>query len=208
MTSILTVKALIYICIALYSASLIINALRKLRIYKIADYLLVIMLGLYFLITVILLGSELFWWDFLDPRIQVQLPRYGLLLYSGVIFTLTFSVFRTENPSWIWLIVSLGIVIIAAIADALAIMPAQASWGISPEGFTHSILSTIVQAIGWGGFVIWTSIQILKAYRTTDRSVVRQRTIYWTAAMVLYIGSTVLFLLNRIMFFQDLHPSC
>ena len=51
MTAILTVRALFYICLAIYSASMIINAVRKLRIYKIADYLLVIMLGLFFLIT-------------------------------------------------------------------------------------------------------------------------------------------------------------
>jgi signal transduction histidine kinase len=199
MDSILTVKALLYICLALYGASLIINALRKLRIYKVADYLLVVMLGLYFLITLVLLGSELSWWEFLHPRIQVQLPRYGLLLYIGVIFALTYSVFRTENPNLIWLIVSLGIVIIAVIADVWGVLPARASWGISPEGFTHSLLSTIVQTVGWGGFVILTSIQILKAYRTADRSVVRQRTIYWTSAMVLYIGSSVLFLLTKML---------
>ena len=59
MNTILTLKALVYICLALYSVSLIINAVRKLRIYKIADYLLVIMLGLFLLINLILLGTEL-----------------------------------------------------------------------------------------------------------------------------------------------------
>lgn len=197
MNTILTVKALLYICLALYGATLIFNAVRKLRIYKIADYLLVIMLSLFLLITLILLGSELAWWDFLNPGVRLHLPSFCLILFSGVIFALTIAVFRTEHPGWWWLIVSLGIVIIAVLADVWAVFPGQASWGKSLEGYSHSILSTVVQAVGWGGFVIWTSIQILQAYRQTDRRVVKQRAIYWTSAMILYIGSSVLFLLGR-----------
>jgi signal transduction histidine kinase len=197
MNTFLTLKALVYICLALYGVTLILNAIRKLRIYKIADYLLVIMLGLFFLITLILLGSELTWWEFLNPGVRVHLPGYGLLLFSGVIFALTYAVFKTEHPGWLWLILSLGIVIIAVLADIWAFFPGQANWGKSLEGYSHSILSTAVQAVGWGGFVIWTSVQILQAYRHTDRRVVRQRAIFWTSAMILYIGSAVLFLLGR-----------
>ncbi|HDN04406.1 MAG TPA: GAF domain-containing protein [Chloroflexi bacterium] len=197
MNGILTLKALFYICLALYSASLIFNAVRKLRIYKIADYLLVIMLGLFFLITLVLLGSELNLWDFLVPAIQFNLPLYGLLLFSGVIFALTLAVFRAEDPSWLWLIAALGIVLIAVLAEAWAVLPGKVAWGRSPEGLSPSILSTVVQAVGWGVFVTWTSIQILQAYRRTERSVVKQRAIYWTSALILYIGSSALFLLGR-----------
>ena len=197
MNTFLTVKALFYICLALYGATLIFNAVRKLRIYKIADYLLVIMLGLFFLITLVLLGSEMNWWDFLNPGVQLHLPGFCLILFSGVILALTIAVFRTEHPGWSWLVVSLGIVVIAVLADVWEVFPGQASWGKSLEGYSHSILSTVVQALGWGGLVIWTSIQILQAYRQTDRNVVKQRAIYWTTAMILYIGSSVLFLLGR-----------
>ncbi len=197
MDNILTLKALIYICLAVYCVSLIFNAVRKLRIYKIADYLLVILLGLFLLISLILLGTELSWWDFMNPGIRAHLPRYGLLLFSGVLFALTFTVFKNENPGWLWLIALLGIALIAVVADILAILPGEANWGTSPEGYAQSILSTVIQAVGWGAFVVWTSIQVLQAYRTTDRRVVKQRTIYWTSAMVLYIGSSVLFLLDR-----------
>jgi len=51
MNSILTLPALFYICMAAYSISLVVNALRKLRVYKQADYLLVILHGLFLLIT-------------------------------------------------------------------------------------------------------------------------------------------------------------
>ena len=197
MNTILTLKALIYICLVLYSASLIFNAIRKLRIYRIADYLLVVLLGLYFLITLILLGNELTWWDFLNSGVRFHLPSYGLLLISGVIFALTYAVFKSENPGWLWIITSLGIVIISFIADALAVFPGQASWGKAPEGYSHSILSTVILALGWGGFIIWTSIEVLQAYRHTDRSVVKQRALYWTSALILYTGSSILFLLGR-----------
>ena len=58
------------------------------------------------------------------------------------------------------------------------------------------MLSTIIQAIGWGIYVILASIEVLRTYRTTERSVVRQRTIFWTSALILYMGSSILFLLD------------
>jgi len=194
MEAILTLKALIYICLAIYSASLIFNALRKLRIYKIADYLLVGMLGLFFLMTLVLLASELKMWDFLNPGLRAHLPLYGLLVFSGVIFALTYSVFWTENPGWLWLIASIGTVTAAVLADVFSVLPGEASWGRSPEGYSCSVLSTLVLAVGWGIFLIRTSIQLLQTYRTTDRNVVRQRVVFWTSALILYIGSSVLFL--------------
>ena len=100
MNSILTLPALIYLCTAIYCISLIVNALRKLRVYKLADYLLVFMLGLFLIILIVLIGRELSWWDFLNKGVRFHLPWYGLLLFSGVIFALTFSIFNQENPGW------------------------------------------------------------------------------------------------------------
>jgi hypothetical protein len=170
MISILTIPAVFYICLAAYSLSLTVNALRKLRIYKIADYLLVFMLGLFLLITVILFGSELNWWNFLGQGIRLRLPWYALLLFSGVIFGLTSAVFRTENPGWAWLIISLVIISIVIAADAMCIFPGDLNWGRQQEGYIHSILSTVIQAVGWGFFVILSSIQVLQEYRATDRT--------------------------------------
>ena len=129
MDSILTLPALIYLCIAIYCISLIINALSKLRVYKIADYLLVIMLGLFLAILLVLFGSELSWWDLLNRGVRLNLPWYGLLLFSGVIYALTYSVFNKENPGWIWLIACIAIVLLAAAADTTEIFPGNISWG-------------------------------------------------------------------------------
>ncbi|MCD6425915.1 MAG: hypothetical protein J7L35_10490, partial [Anaerolineales bacterium] len=95
MNFILTLPAIFYICLAVYCISLTVNALRKLRVYKFADYLLVILLGLFLLMTVIQFGAELSWWRFLGQGIQLRLPWYAMLLFSGVIFGLTAAVFRT-----------------------------------------------------------------------------------------------------------------
>lgn len=197
MNSTLTIPAIFYICLAVYSISLIINAVRKLRIYKIADHLLVFMLGLFLLITVILIGIELNWWNFLGQGIRLRLPWYAMLLFSGVIFGLTSAVFKTENPSWAWMIISLVIISIAVISDALEVFPGDLYWGLRQEGYAYSLLSTVIQAVGWGFFVILSSIQVLQEYRVTDRSVVKQRVIYWTSALILYIGSTVLMLMGH-----------
>ena len=123
MNSILTLPALFYICIAVYSVSLIINAFRKLRVYKQADYLLVVLHGLFFLITLVLFGAELSWWEILDQGIQLHLPWYALLLFSGVLYALTLAVFKTENPGWIWLVGSILIVVVAALVDAQSFIP-------------------------------------------------------------------------------------
>ena len=119
MNSILTLPALFYICIAIYSISLIINALRKLRVYKQADYLLVILHGLFLLITLLLFGTELSWWKFLGQGIRLHLSWYCMLLFSGVFYALTLAVFKTKNIGWIWFVGSILIVVIAALADAV-----------------------------------------------------------------------------------------
>ncbi len=196
MNSVLTIPAIFYICLAVYSLSQTVNAFRKLRIYKLADYLLVFMLSLNLLILVILFGFEISWWNFLGQGVRLHLHWYAMLLFSGVIFGLTSAVFRTENPGWGWLIISLAIMGTAVTADALGIIPGDINWGRQVEGYTHSILSTVIQAVGWGFFVIFSTIEVLKEYRSTDRTVVKQRAIYWTSALILYIGSTVLMLLG------------
>ncbi|MEE8356506.1 MAG: GAF domain-containing sensor histidine kinase [Anaerolineales bacterium] len=197
MNSILTLPALFYICMAAYSISLVVNALRKLRVYKQADYLLVILHGLFLLITLMLFGRELSWWEFVNQGIQLHLPWYGLLLFSGVLYALTYAVFKTESPGWIWLIGSILIVAMAALSDARSLYPGDLNWVRQGEGYSHSVLSIVIQAVGWGIFVILSSIQVLQVYRVTERTVVKHRAIYWTAALILYVGSSVLYLLDH-----------
>ena len=197
MNSILTLPALFYICIAIYSISLIINALRKLRVYKQADYLLVILHGLFFLITLVLFGAELSWWKFLGQGIRLHLPWYGMLLFSGVLYALTLAVFKTESPGWGTLVGSILIVVVAALADARSFLPGDLIWGSRGEGYSYSALSTVIQAVGWGIFVILSSINVLQKYRVTEKTVVKQRAIYWTAALILYMGSSVLYHLDH-----------
>ncbi len=197
MNSILTLPALFYICIAVYSISLIINALRKLRVYKQADYLLVILHGLFLLITLLLFGAEFSWWKFLNQGIRLHLPWYGMLLFSGVLYALTFAVFKTESPGWGWLVGSILIIAIAVLADARSIFPGDLIWGRRGEGYSYSSLSTVIQAVGWGIFVILSSILVLQEYRSTEKKVVKQRAIYWTAALILSVGSSVLYHLDH-----------
>ncbi len=193
----LTIPAILYICLASYCVSLIINAIQNLRVYKVADYLLVTMLGLFFLIMVILIGADLSWWGFLGQGIRLHLHWYGMFLFSGVIFALTHSVFKTENPGWIWLIISLLIISIAIAADTNVFFPEIVNWDKYYEGDSHSMLAAGIQAVGWGIFVILSTIRVLTEYRQTDRTVVKQRAMYWTSALILFIGSSVLFLLGH-----------
>lgn len=195
MNSFLTLPALYFFCLAVYSFSLIINAFKKLRAYKIADYLLVMLLILFFIVTLVLIGSELKWWEFLNLGIRSQLPIYSMLLISGVIFALTYAVFQNENPGWTWLIAASVILVIAVTIDAGTILPGDASWGQRQNRYSYSFISTVTQAVGWGIFVILSSINVLNKYRSTERNVVKQRAIYWTAALIFYIGSSALFLL-------------
>ncbi len=197
MNFILTLPALFYFCLAIYSISLLVNAIKQLRSYKIADYLLVSLLVLFFIVTLVLIGFELNWWNFLDQGLSSQLSIYALLLISGVIFSLTYAVFHNEDPGWIWLIIAGIILVIAITADAMTILPRASGFGQRRIGELQSLLSTAILAVGWGGFVILSSINILNKYRTTERNVVKQRAIYWTGALILFIGSSFLFLMGH-----------
>jgi signal transduction histidine kinase len=197
MNSMLTLPALFYICIGIYGLVLLINAVRKLRVYKMADYLLVFLLGLFLLITIILFGTELSWWMILHKGIRLHFAWYGMLLFSGVIYALSFAIFKNEPPKWTWLIACAVIIAIAVVGDVKSLWPGHVNWGPEDVDYSPSILSTTIQALGWGFFLILASIEVLRKYRTTERSVVKQRAIYWTSALILYIGSSILFLLDQ-----------
>jgi signal transduction histidine kinase len=197
MNSMLTLPALFYFCIGIYGLVLLVNAVRKLRVYKMADYLLVFLLGLFLLINIILFGNELSGWMNLHQGVRIHLPWYGMLLFSGVLYALSYAVFKKETPTWTWLIASLVIISIAVVADVRSLWPGNVNWGPQNVDYSPSILSTTIQALGWGLFLILASIEVLRSYRTTERSVVKQRAIYWTSALILYMGSSILFLLDH-----------
>jgi signal transduction histidine kinase len=194
MNFILTLPALFYICLAAYSLSLVINALRKLRVYKVADHLLVILLTLFLFIILTLFGLELGWWDFINPGVRSQLPIYGLFLISAMVYGLTSAVFKNEDPGWVWFISAVIALIFAVIADSRTFLPGR--W---PDGREYSIISTTIKTSSWAIFVILSSIQVLKKYRSTQRSVVEQRAMYWTAGLIIFIGSSVLFLIGNVL---------
>ena len=193
----LTLPALFYLCIGIYGLVLLINAVRKLRVYKMADYLLVFLLGLFLIINIILFGNELSWWIGLHQGVRIHLPWYGMLLFSGVLYALSYAIFKNESPKWIWLIACVVIIAIAAVADVRSLWPGNVNWGPQDIDYSPSILSTSIQTVGWGLFLILASIEVLRKYRTTERSVVKQRAIYWTSALILYMGSSILFLLDH-----------
>jgi signal transduction histidine kinase len=173
------------------------NAIGKVREYKVADYLLVLLLGLVVLTILALLGSELGWWDFLNQVVILNLPRYGLLFISGVIFALTYAVFKNEHPGWIWLIAISLLLVVVILADTQLITLDRLQ-NTELQGSTPGILiSTVIQALGWGVFVTLSSMQILKSYRNADRMVVKQRAVYWTAAIILLTGTSILFLMSH-----------
>ncbi len=197
MKLILTLPALFYICLAFYCLRLIVNALKKLRVYKIADYLLIFLLGLFFLVILVLFGSELGWWTIIRPGLIPQLPIYFLVLISGVIFSLTYAVFQNEHPGWTWLVSAALVLLVAITADLRTIFPGNVAWGQRQEGGEVSILSTAIQAVSWAVFIILSTLQVLRKYRSTERDVVKQRAVYWTSALIIFIGSSILFLMGK-----------
>jgi len=192
MKFVLTLPALFYICLAVYSVTLVINAIRKLRVYKVADHLLVILLTLFFFIILTLFGLELGWWDYISPGIRYQLPIYGLLMFSAVIYGLTYAVFNKENPGLIWPVSAVILLAVAIAGDVQTVFPGRLA-----DGSEYSMLSAVVKMGGWAVFVILSSIQVLRKYRSTERSVVEQRAMYWTAGLIVFIGGSVLFLIGR-----------
>ncbi len=183
----LTISSLLFLIMGVFALSLLINALRNLRVYKFADYLLVIFSGLFFLLTGILGGGELGWLEGLDPELRYHLPWISVILMSAVFYALTISVFSKRRLRWSWIILCLALIGAAVFLDTSDIL----------REFSKVSVSTILLLAGWGGYQAALVIYLLRAYRQTERQTIRLRCLFWTASLIFFIGSSIMILMGK-----------
>ncbi len=183
----LTISSLLFLITAVFALSLMINAVRNLRVYKFTDYLLVIFSGLFFLLTGIFGGRELGWLEGLDPELQYHLPLITVILMSSVFYALTITVFTKKRLGWSWVIPCLALIGAAVFLDTSDIL----------KGISRVSISTILLVAGWGGYQAAVVLNLLRAYRQTERQTIRLRCLFWTSSLILFVGSSILLLLGK-----------
>lgn len=197
MNSSMTVPALLYLCTAGLSLLLVIRALRNLKIYKLADYLLVFYLSTLLGSSLVLMARELGWLDVFIMSLVDHLPLYGLLLSGGFLQALTYAVFRDRNPRW-WSI-PLNVVLVTAgiLLDVNPFGFPDVMFTFMGEAVTRFVFTNRLLALSWGFYLVLTLVEVLRSYRGSLKTLVKKRAVFWGVVAVVYTGASVLFLIHQ-----------
>ncbi|MFO7944050.1 MAG: GAF domain-containing sensor histidine kinase [Anaerolineales bacterium] len=192
MNTSMTLPALFYLLIALFYFVTMLGALRKLRIYKIADYLLVFFLLVSFLISMLLFSQELGWLRVFVEGVSRRLPWYGLILLSGILHNLTHAVFQEQNPGWARMLLVLFLIGAAFVLDANLFSLPDVLWSGSGIEITRLESSSFILLAAWAGFTSFSFLYLRQALVSTDKKVIKNRSYYWVGGLILFIGGSVL----------------
>lgn len=196
MPSEMTLSGLFFLCAVVFYLLLIIQAARKLRIYKAADYLLVIYLSIWLVTSLGLFARAVGWLNAFLPAVINHFPLYGLLLSGGFIFLLTRSVLRSRRLGWGPLTLNLVLLAVGLGMDTgLIPLPEGTFWGgwvVSRQSLSYRLL-----AVSWGLFIVLSLGSALRIHRRSAGPFIRQRCAFWSIALVGYAGAAVLFLLGQ-----------
>lgn len=193
----ITLPALYFASVALFYIGAIISAFRKLRIYKIADYLLVIFLILSLITTLGLFAMVMGWLDVFYPAVSSHVPLYILVLLGVVVHNMTSAVFRQSKAGWVWFLPGLSLILISVLLDGQLIQLPGDPFSIAGEPLAANQIALILLLLSWGGYTILAMLYLRKAGDESHRTVVKHRTMYWGAGIILFTGSGVLFFSTR-----------
>ena len=200
MSTMITLPALVYLLVVVFYAITTVSALNNIRVYKIADYLLTLLLAGSILLSGMLFAREVRWLEGFLPEIRDHLPLYVLLLLSTLLHNLTYAVFQEESPGWPWLFLTGGLVLAAITLDAnffaLPDVLIQGSWGALSRGDG----SLLILVVGWIGYVTFSLLYIRRAMLGTDRTVIKHRSEFWGAGITVFSGGSILLFASRPVF--------
>ncbi len=200
MSTMITLPALAYLLVAVFYVITTLSALNNLRVYKIADYLLTLLLAGSILLTGVLFIREIGWLDGFLPEVRDHFHLYVLLLLSTLLHNLTYAVFQEESPGWAWLFLTLGVVGAAIFLDASPFaLPdhiIQGSWG----AMTRRDVSLLILVLSWIGYVMLSLLYIRRAMLVAEKTVIKHRSEYWGAGLTLFTGGSILLIASRPLF--------
>ncbi|MFO8037433.1 MAG: GAF domain-containing sensor histidine kinase [Anaerolineales bacterium] len=192
MNTSVTLPALFYLTISLFYFVTTLSALRKLRIYKIADYLLVFYLVVSCFTSLILFAGEMGWLDVFVEGVSQHFPLYGLLLLSGIFHNLTYAVFHEDNPGWAWILLIMILIGAALSLDGNFFSLPEVVWRGIWGSITRFDISSFIITAGWGGFTLFSILYLRQALASTDKTVVRNRSYYWVGGLIFFTGGSIL----------------
>lgn len=192
MSATFTLPALIYLILAIFYLMATLRALKDLRVYKIADYLLVFYLVVSFLMTASILMREVGWLEFLLPEVRNHIHLYTLLLLVTLLHNITYAVFQEGDPGWLWLLLSTGLVAAVSMLDANLFSLPDVFIRTPRLQITRDSFSLLILVLGWAGYALFSALYIRKAMQITDKTVIKNRSYYWGGGMIVFTGGAIL----------------
>lgn len=197
MSSSMTIPALLYLCAAGFFLLLIVRAFKDLRIYKLADYLLIFYLSSLLAAALGLMAEELGWLDVLLMDLVKHIPVYGLLLSAGFLYGLTYTVFRDRSPRWWSVPLNLIFLSGAVVLDTNLLGLPDVLWTTPWRDVSRFVFTNKLLAFSWGLYLVLTLAELLRGYRRSVKPLNKKRAVFWAAAVVIYTGASVLFLTRQ-----------
>jgi len=197
MSSSMTVTGLLYLCAAGFFLLLLVRAFKKLRIYKLTDYLLIFYLGALLTTALGLMAEEVGWLDVLLHDVVRHLPNYGLLLSAGFLYALTYTVFRDRKPGWWSIPLNLSLLATAVILDANLLGLPEVLWAAPWREVTRFMFTSKLLSFSWGLYLVLILLEVLGSYRRSVRPLIKKRAAFWAVVLVVFTGASVLFLIRE-----------
>lgn len=181
----------IYIALAAFYLMLTLTTYRGRRLHQLADYFLVLYLGISFVETLILLIEQVVGFDFFVPSLRRNLPLYGMLLLTGVLINITIILFKKEGPAWLWLVFAGVWVLGVLILDGGFFELPDILW-LTPTRGEH--LSFLVLLTGWVGLILILALFVRRLYLAANTAFIKNRARYWAESLaIFFVGALLIF---------------
>ncbi|MEA2008051.1 MAG: GAF domain-containing protein, partial [Chloroflexota bacterium] len=173
---------------------LTLTAYRGRRLHQLADYFLILYLGLSFVETLVLLIHKLDGFDIFVPALRRNLPLYGLLLLTGLLINITLILFQKKGPAWHWVAFAAIWVVGAFLLDGNVFALPDIIWLNAEHGFYRQGISLAALAVGWGVLILVLGLILRRIYLAAHTAFLKNRATYWTESLGLFfVGIGLIF---------------
>ncbi|HIE56805.1 MAG TPA: hypothetical protein EYP88_01045 [Anaerolineales bacterium] len=190
-----SLSVVFHILIAVAYLALFVLALHKRGFNDALSRFLAVYLGLAALWEFVLATQWVIFTNLVLPKAVVwHLPYYGLVLLAFLLLTLNTTFLQDQKPHWgKWLLLLLWLGAALTLDFNWFFLP-DSLWQIQTTTLHLADISFELLVLGWGLLTVLTIRITLKAYRQTERIVIRHRITYWALGLLLSFAGHMLFL--------------
>ncbi|OQY32793.1 MAG: hypothetical protein B6I38_04260 [Anaerolineaceae bacterium 4572_5.1] len=195
MNYLLILPLFIYIPLATFYLMLTVTTYRGRRLHQLADYFLILYLGLSFVETLVLLINELDVLDVFVPALRRNLPLYGLLILTGLLINITIILLQKKGPAWSWVIFAAVWIVGAFLLDGNIFSLPDILWLGEGRGFYRQSISFVALIVGLGILTVVMGLILRHIYLDAHTAFLKNRATYWAEALgFFFVGIVLIFL--------------